>query len=115
MTDAERHLWQRLRLGQLAGHKFRRQVPIGPYIADFACLESYLIVELDGGQHTEAASYDQQREWALKALGYRGIRFWNDAVFKETEAVLQVILDAFNETPLSRPSPASGGRRPDQT
>ena len=110
LTDAERHLWQRLRLRQLAGHRFRRQVPIGPYIADFVCLESRLIVELDGSQHIEQTAHDQQRESALKALGYRLIRFWNDAVFKETEAVLQVILDALNETPPSRPSLASGGR-----
>ncbi|ROH89550.1 endonuclease domain-containing protein [Stagnimonas aquatica] len=110
LTDAERHLWQRLRLRQLAGHRFRRQVPIGHYIADFVCLESYLVVELDGSQHIEQTAHDQQRESALKALGYRLIRFWNDAVFKETEAVLQVILDALNETPPSRPSPASGGR-----
>lgn len=120
MTDAERHLWQHLRLRQLGGHRFRRQVPLGSYIADFACLDAKLIIELDGGQHVEGAAYDQQREWALKALGYRVIRLWNDAVFKETEAVLQVILDALNETPpsrtpLSRPSPASGGRRPDKT
>ncbi|TAJ53212.1 MAG: endonuclease domain-containing protein [Nevskiaceae bacterium] len=113
LTDAERHLWQHLRLRQLGGHRFRRQVPISSYIADFACLDAKLIIEVDGGQHVEEAAYDQQREWALKALGYRVIRFWNDAVFKETEAVLQVILDALNETPPSRPSPASEGRRQD--
>ena len=113
LTDAERHLWQRLRLRQLGGHRFRRQAPISSYIADFACLDAKLIIELDGGQHVEGAAYDQQREWALKARGYRVIRFWNDAVFKETEAVLQVILDALNETPPSRPSPASEGRRQD--
>ncbi|HBT40703.1 MAG TPA: endonuclease domain-containing protein, partial [Rhodospirillaceae bacterium] len=53
MTDAERRLWRALRNRQLDGHKFRRQHPIPPYVADFACVERGLIVEVDGGQHSE--------------------------------------------------------------
>jgi very-short-patch-repair endonuclease len=63
MTDAERRLWQYLRLRQLEGHKFRRQVRIGQYIADFACLKARIVVEVDGGQHTEARVYDTRRDF----------------------------------------------------
>ena len=70
-TDAERRLWQHLRLKQLGAFKFRRQVPVAGYIADFVCCEVKLIVELDGGQHGERKDYDQWRTVALQAVGYR--------------------------------------------
>src|SRR4051812_27790196 len=86
-TDAERHLWQRLRARQLEGHRCRRQVPIGSYIADFACLEERLIIELDGSQHQQTRSYDERRERELQARGFRVMRFWDNEVFQQTSAV----------------------------
>ena len=91
-TDAERHLWQHLRLKQLDSFKFRRQVPIAGYIADFLCHELKLIVELDGGQHIEQSAYDKQRTLALEAKGYRVLRYWNDDVLLQTSYVLEDIL-----------------------
>jgi very-short-patch-repair endonuclease len=91
MTDAERRLWWRLRAKQLGGLQFRRQVPIGGYIVDFACLKSKLVVELDGGQHASQVEYDDQRTLWLKGQGFNVLRFWNDDVLQQTDAVLQVI------------------------
>ena len=92
-TDAEKLLWLRLRNRQLAGYKFRRQVWLGPYIVDFACWERKLIVELDGGQHVAAASYDEARTQWLEHRGYRVVRFWNNEVLLEIDAVLEAVLD----------------------
>ncbi len=93
-TDAEALLWSRLRDRQLSGLKFRRQRPIGPYFADFACLEIGLVIELDGGQHTDGASvvYDQKRSSDMAALGFLTLRFWNNDVLTQTDAVLEKIL-----------------------
>lgn len=93
-TDTERHLWHFLRNRQLGGHRFRRQAPIGAYIADFACLEAKLVIELDGGQHQEQAKYDVRRDRQIEAEGFRVLRFWDNQVFQETQAVLEVILQA---------------------
>ncbi len=71
-TDAEKLLWSRLRARQLNGWKFRRQVPLQNYIADFLCEEAKLIVELDGGQHADQVEKDNARTASLNALGYRG-------------------------------------------
>ena len=90
MTDAEQRLWHYLRLRQLAGHRFRRQCPVGPYIADFACLERRLIVELDGGQHAGSAQ-DRCRDAYLHRCGFRVLRFWNNFVFDNPEGVLSEI------------------------
>lgn len=91
-TDAERRLWQHLRLKQWGGCKFRRQVPIAGYIADFLCFEMKLIVELDGGQHVERAARDARRTRALEAEGCRVLRYWNDDVLVRTTGVLEDIL-----------------------
>ena len=93
-TDAEKHLWYFLRAKRLSGHKFRRQHLIYPFIADFVCVKKKLIIELDGGQHAEQEHYDAKRSEFLKLKGYRVLRFWNEEVFKQTEAVLSEILDA---------------------
>ncbi|MGH8060950.1 MAG: endonuclease domain-containing protein [Pseudoxanthomonas sp.] len=93
-TDAERRLWQHLRLKQLDGCKFRRQVPVAGYIVDFLCPEMKLIVELDGGQHIERAAYDARRTRILEAEGYRVLRYWNDDVLVRTTGVLEDILRA---------------------
>ena len=99
-TDAEREIWHLLRGRELAGHKLRRQVALGPYIADFVCLGARLIVELDGGQHGEQITYDLERTKWLEAQDFRLLRFWNNEVFEKQEAVLVTILSA-----LSAPSP----------
>ncbi|MBI4229134.1 MAG: endonuclease domain-containing protein [Deltaproteobacteria bacterium] len=93
-TEAERKLWKHLCLRQLGGYKFRRQHSLGPYIVDFVCLEKRLIVEVDGGQHSEQVAYDAERgEW-LEAQGFRVLRFWNQEVLKEIEVVKEVIAKA---------------------
>jgi very-short-patch-repair endonuclease len=94
LTDTERFAWFRLRKRQLAGHKFRRQVLIGPYVADFACLERRLILEFDGGQHAERVDYDERRAAWLESQGFRVLRFWNIDVLREWDAVEQMILEA---------------------
>ena len=91
-TDAELRLWYFLRNRQLGGFKFRRQVTIGPYIADFACVERRLIVEADGGQHGEES--DRGRTQHLERLGWRLLRFWNNDILQKTDAVLESILTA---------------------
>ncbi|MFZ1390242.1 MAG: DUF559 domain-containing protein [Dokdonella sp.] len=91
MTDAERRLWSRLRDRRLGGFKFRRQVPIAGFVADFACLDANLIVEVDGGQHVDEAESDLQRTRKLDELGFRVVRFWNDDVLIRTDDVLEAI------------------------
>ncbi len=91
MTDGERRLWSRLR-GEQLGVKFRRQHPLGTYVADFACLEPRLIVELDGSQHADQADYDTKRDAYFEAQGFAVLRFAADAPFVNLDGVLQVIL-----------------------
>ena len=90
-TEAEARLWRMLRDCRLAGAKFRRQVPVGPYIADFVCLAVKLIVEIDGGQHTENAEADATRTAWLEARGFRVLRFWNNDTLANTDGVLEQI------------------------
>jgi very-short-patch-repair endonuclease len=90
-TDAENLLWHRLRNRQLLGLKFRRQRPIGPYFADFACLEIRLVIELDGGQHAEQVAYDEARAEEMKRLGFSTLRFWDNEVLRNTDAVMEKI------------------------
>jgi very-short-patch-repair endonuclease len=91
-TDAERRLWQFLRNRSLAGFKFRRQHPVGPYICDFVCLDRQLVIEEDGGQHALQVEKDEVRTAYLESKGYTVVRFWNHEVLTETEAVLERIL-----------------------
>ncbi len=95
-TTAEQLLWRHLRNRQLAGAKFRRQHPLGPYILDFVCLEQGLVVEIDGGQHADlqAQDYDQQRTVWLQQQGLRVLRFWNHEVVQQTNEVLARVLQA---------------------
>ncbi len=86
-TDAEAKLWARLRGGQLEGLKFRRQFPLGQFIADFCCPQRRLIIELDGGQHAEQRSADEWRSRILSERGYRVLRFWNDEVLTNMDGV----------------------------
>jgi len=91
LTPAEFALWTRLRGRQLGGFKFVRQEPIDRYYVDFVCRERRLIIELDGGQHSEDPK-DKQRDSALCALGYRVIRIWNNDVIENLDGVLQMLL-----------------------
>lgn len=90
-TDAEAKLWHEIRDRRLERIKFRRQVPIGSYIVDFVCLEAKLVVELDGGQHS-ASSYDERRDAELKAIGFRVLRFWNEEILNEIDAVCDTLI-----------------------
>jgi very-short-patch-repair endonuclease len=105
-TDAEKLLWQELRRGKLTGARFRRQVPIGPYVADFACLQNKLIVELDGSQHVERAAYDLERSAFFETLKFRVLRFWNGDLFGERASVIETIVHAI-EHPDWRQEPES--------
>ena len=91
MTDAELLLWQHLRGRRFQDFKFRRQRPLGPYILDFVCLEAGLVIEVDGGQHSEQQAYDQARTTLIEAQGLTVVRFWNHEVMNETPAVLERI------------------------
>jgi very-short-patch-repair endonuclease len=88
-TDAENRLWYYLRGRRLEGVKFVRQFPIGPHVADFACRELHVVIEVDGGQHTPEA--DAPRTQIIEVFGYRVLRFWNNDVLQNTEGVLETI------------------------
>ncbi len=95
MTEAEALLWSKIRNRQLEGWKFRRQHIIDRYIADFVCVEVNLIVEVDGGQHTEAG--DMHRTQFLESGGWRVMRFWNNEVLENTEGVCEAIIVALEK------------------
>jgi len=109
-TDAEQALWRELRARGLGGHKFRRQWTIGPFIADFCCVERGLIVEADGSQHSPEE--DRARTVYLRAQGFRIVRFWNNDVLSNMDGVLTVILDCLGdpkaEDPRPNPLPRAG-------
>jgi adenine-specific DNA-methyltransferase len=92
-TDVERKLWLALRNRQFHGCKFRRQQPVGPYVADFVCFESQLIIELDGGQHglNESIVYDQARTRYLEKDGFQVLRFFNRELNDNFDGVLEAI------------------------
>jgi very-short-patch-repair endonuclease len=98
-TDAERKLWSALRHQQLNGFKFRRQVPIGDLVADFACLSARLIIEVDGGQHDAERGKDAARTAWLNTRGYCVIRFWNNDVLENLDGVVQMIRTALHDHP----------------
>jgi very-short-patch-repair endonuclease len=104
-TDAEKKLWSRLRDRQLCDVKFRRQHPIGPYVTDFCCLEIGVVIELDGGQHAIRALEDQKRALYLRQRGYCVLRFWNNEVLANTDAVMEQIVRVLNGL-LPNPYPA---------
>ncbi len=94
-TQAERTLWFHLRRQQL-GARFRRQVPLGQFIVDFACFDPLLVVEVDGGQHLESAA-DRARDAWFRNRGFRVMRFWNHDVLARPELVLAQILAVLEE------------------
>ena len=107
MPDAEALLWSLLRNRRLANAKFRRQHVIAPYIVDFYCAERRLVIELDGGQHSEQQDYDQRRDAFLEQKNITVLRFWNHQMLNETEAVLEEIYRMVSTaiTPAVRVSP----------
>lgn len=105
LTDAEHKLWFQLRARRFLDLKFKRQKPVGPYIVDFVCLEHGLVIELDGGQHVERQTRDEQRSAYLAERGFRVLRFWNDDVLKQTDSVLEAIRLAIAGTDPSPPTP----------
>jgi very-short-patch-repair endonuclease len=94
-TDAERKLWYALRDRRFAGFKFRRQVPLGPFIADFVCFEERLVIEVDGGQHADSLQ-DRRRDRWLAANRFRVLRFWNNEVLSNLEGVMTVLAQTLN-------------------
>jgi very-short-patch-repair endonuclease len=100
-TQTEAKLWQHLRNRQLNGAKFTRQVPIGPFIADFACRTAMLVIEIDGATHEtpEQLEHDAMRSAFLAEQGYRVIRFRNEDIFGDLEPVLEIIMSALGKGP----------------
>ena len=112
MTDAERKLWRGLR-SRGAHFKFRRQVPLGPHVVDFVCFEYKIIVEVDGGQHSENRG-DKVRDRYFMDRGYRVLRFWNNEVLSNIEGVLTRIAELGYPSPgalRAPPSPSRGEGR----
>jgi very-short-patch-repair endonuclease len=100
-TEVEQRLWYHLRAHRFMDLKFKRQKPIGRYIVDFVCMERMLIIEIDGGQHSEQVEYDQLRDVWLIGQGYTVLRFWNHDVMQQLEGVLEQI----RLTVIPEPSP----------
>ena len=90
-------LWQRLR-GEQYGVKFRRQHPFDNFILDFVCLERKLVIEIDGGQHAENSKYDEYRTSKLDHAGFTVLRFWNNQVLEETDAVAEMIWNCLHSS-----------------
>lgn len=90
-------LWHRLRNRQLSGFKFVRQEAIGPFFVDFVCREQRLVVEVDGGQHSENAKDESRTQW-LSSNGYKVVRFWNHEVERNLDGVLEALSSLLVET-----------------
>lgn len=111
-TDAEKRMWRALREAFPAA-KWRRQVPIGPYFADFYSFAAKLVIEVDGGQHAEAAAYDARRTEFLQAQGLTVLRFWNNDVLANTKGVLeQISLSLREREGASKRREGEGGNAP---
>ncbi len=113
MTDSERKLWSRLR-GEQLRVKVRRQHPLGNYIADFACLEPRLIIELDGSQHQDQSGYDARRDEFFRAQGFAVLRFASNEPLVNAEGVLEVILENLKRLAAGAPIPAFPQRGKEQ-
>jgi len=110
-TDAEAKLWRQLSRRQVAGVRFNRQVPIGPFICDFVARSAKLVIELDGGQHSTNTDYDQNRSTYLEQQDYRVLRFWNNDVLGNLDGVMSVVEEALTHRPSPGPSRNAGGER----
>ena len=100
MTEPERKLWAALRDRRFEGFKFRRQIPIGRYIVDFICFDRRLIIEVDGGQHSESVRDGIRDAWLI-AQGFRIMRFWNVDIHQALDGTLTAILEALKQDPSS--------------
>ena len=109
MTEAERRVWRILRSEQIKGYKFRRQVPIGRYIADFVCHEARLIVEIDGGQHDRSSLQEAERNSFLQNEGYRILRFWNNEILATLDGVHETIAGELDRITPTQTLPHHGG------
>jgi very-short-patch-repair endonuclease len=107
-TEAEMKLWLRVRNRRLGGLKFRRQVPVAGFIADFLCEDARLIVEVDGGQHGERVASDNERTEILNNRGFEVLRFWNNEVLGNIEAVLECIMEKASVAEAGSSSPHPG-------
>ncbi len=103
-TDAERKLWAQLSARKVAGVRFNRQFPIGPFICDFVSRTAKLVVEVDGGQHATDVEKDAARTAYLQSQGYRVIRFWNNDVLERIEGVVGEIQCVIADMPSPNPS-----------
>ena len=92
LTPAEARLWKALQKRQLAGLKFCCQHPVGRFIVDFYCPSCKLVIELDGGIHTQQIAYDEARTEQLQSFGYRVLRFSNEEVLSDLQTVLDCIV-----------------------
>jgi very-short-patch-repair endonuclease len=106
LTDSERKLWKYLRAKQFAGLKFRKQEPIGNYIVDFVCYEKRLVIEVDGGQHSQEKYKDGVRDGWLREQGFKVLRFWDNEVLTNIVGVLDLI----RESATPSPHPSRQGR-----
>ncbi len=104
-TGAEKRLWSMLRNGAIAGHRFRRQQIVFPYIVDFICLPARLIIEADGSQHADNRDHER-RDRYLSQRGFRVLRFWNNQVLAQSDDVADAIFAALND-----PHPPTAARR----
>ena len=109
-TEAESPLWMHLRNRRFHGFKFRRQQVLGPYIVDFICFETKLVIELDGGQHAIEKAKDQERDTWLRGQGFQVLRFWNNEVLGNMNGVLEIIQRRLKEPPPPTP-PTRGGEK----
>jgi len=111
-SRAEKICWNLIRDRRIDGAKFRRQHPVGPYFADFACVSRKIVIEIDGEQHAYQLEADARRTTAMEQLGWRVVRFWANEVVANPEgvwaAIEQVLIAPV--TPLTRPLPLSGER-----
>ena len=109
MTEAEKRLWPLLRSGQTEGYRFRRQVPIGRFVADFVCHTARVIVEINGGQHDLSSEEEASRTRFLESEGYRVLRFWNNEVLGNPEGVHSVIAENLHQVTPTQTLPHQGG------
>jgi very-short-patch-repair endonuclease len=110
MTDAERKLWRAIRDRQIAGAKFRRQVPIGKFVADFLCYELRIVIEVDGGQHANSVKDGIRDRW-FRDNELRVLRFWNNEVLSNLQGVLEVIAREIGSLP-PHPAPRASSAPP---
>jgi very-short-patch-repair endonuclease len=96
MTDAEKLFWYKVRDRRLAGYKFKRQVPVGPYIVDFSCLDYKVVVEIDGGQHNDNSA-DIIRDQFLQDSGFKVLRYWNNEILNNIDGVLEALILILNK------------------